>query len=78
LPLAPGPYFWQVSLWEDGTCFDAWDCLPQMIVAIPNFQHARDEWSGVLNIPSQVRVSQLEGVECADTMRCDAHGKLGD
>jgi lipopolysaccharide transport system ATP-binding protein len=62
LPLAPGPYFWQVSLWQDGTCFDAWDCVPQMIVAIPNFQHPRDEWSGVLNIPSQVRVTPLEGV----------------
>ncbi|HZP34554.1 MAG TPA: polysaccharide ABC transporter ATP-binding protein [Candidatus Acidoferrales bacterium] len=72
LPLRPGPYFWQVSLWENGNCFDAWDCLPQMIVATPNFQHPRDEWSGILNIPSQVRVSQLDGVEC--TNRAKAHG----
>jgi ABC-type polysaccharide/polyol phosphate transport system ATPase subunit len=66
LPLRPGPYFWQVSLWEDGERFDAWDCLPEMIVVTPNFQHPRDEWSGVLNIPSQVRITELEEVEYAE------------
>lgn len=65
LPLRPGPYFWQVSLWEDGNCFDAWDCLPQMIVATPNFQHPRDEWSGVLNLPSEARVTDLREIESA-------------
>lgn len=63
LPLRPGPYFWQVSLWEDGNCFDIWDCLPQMIVATPNFQHPRDEWSGLLNIPSEARVTDLREIE---------------
>jgi lipopolysaccharide transport system ATP-binding protein len=59
LPLRPGPYFWRVSLWQDGDCFDAWDCLPEMIVAAPNFQHPRDEWSGVLNVRCEVNVSRL-------------------
>jgi lipopolysaccharide transport system ATP-binding protein len=65
LPLRPGPYFWQVSLWQDHEMFDLWDCLPEMIVATPNFQHARDEWSGVLNVPSEMRLAELSEVECA-------------
>jgi hypothetical protein len=66
LPLRPGPYFWQVSLWQDDEMFDLWDCLPEMIVATPNFQHARDEWSGVLNVPSEMRLAELLEVECSN------------
>jgi len=65
LPLRPGPYFWQVSLWEEGNLLDAWDCLPEMIVATPNLQHARDEWNGVLNLPCKAVVTEGEGVEVA-------------
>jgi ABC-type polysaccharide/polyol phosphate transport system ATPase subunit len=67
LPLRPGPYFWQVSLWQEHELFDLWDCLPEMIVATPNLQHPRDEWSGLLNIPSEVRLTELRGVECAES-----------
>jgi ABC-type polysaccharide/polyol phosphate transport system ATPase subunit len=73
LPLRPGPYFWQVSLWQDGDRFDAWDCLPEMIVATPNFQHPLDAWSGMLNIPTQVRVGELEEVECAEPQGASRH-----
>jgi lipopolysaccharide transport system ATP-binding protein len=66
LPLRPGPYFWQVSLWQEHELFDLWDCLPEMIVATPNLQHPRDEWSGFLNVPSEVRFAQLGAVECAE------------
>jgi lipopolysaccharide transport system ATP-binding protein len=68
LPLRPGPYFWQVSLWQDHDLFDLWDCLPEMIVATPNLQHPRDEWSGVLNIPSEVHLTQLGEIECAESL----------
>ena len=67
LPLRPGPYFWQVSLWQDHELFDLWDCLPEMIVATPNLQHPRDEWTGVLNIPSEVRLSELAEVQYAES-----------
>jgi lipopolysaccharide transport system ATP-binding protein len=67
LPLRPGPYFWQASLWQDGKCLDLWDCLPEMIVATPNVQHPRDEWSGLLNIPSEVRVTALQNVHCPES-----------
>jgi len=65
LPLRPGPYYWQVSLWQDDECLDAWDCLPEMIVAAPNFQHALDEWNGVLNLPCETAITEREGVEVA-------------
>ena len=32
LPLRPGLYHWDVSIWEDGKCFDRWSCAPDMIV----------------------------------------------
>lgn len=66
LPLRPGPYFWQVSLWQEHELFDLWDCLPEMIVATPNLQHPRDEWSGMLNVPSEVRLTELEEVGCSE------------
>jgi ABC-type polysaccharide/polyol phosphate transport system ATPase subunit len=65
LPLRPGPYFWQVSLWEEGKLLDSWDCLPEMIVATPDLQHTRDEWNGVLNLPCEAVVTEGEGVEVA-------------
>jgi lipopolysaccharide transport system ATP-binding protein len=58
LPLRPGPYTWLVSLWEEWVQIDVWDCLPEMIVATKSQQHARDEFNGLLNIPSQFEVCQ--------------------
>jgi lipopolysaccharide transport system ATP-binding protein len=57
LPLRPGPYSWQVSLYEDGQNLDAWDCLPEMIVATESHQHSHDDWNGILNMPSTFAVS---------------------
>jgi homopolymeric O-antigen transport system ATP-binding protein len=65
LPLRPGPYFWRVSLWQDHELLDSWDCLPEMIVATPNFQHALDEWNGVLNLSCETELTQQHGVEIA-------------
>jgi lipopolysaccharide transport system ATP-binding protein len=56
LPLRPGPYSWQVSFYEDGQNLDAWDCLPEMIVATESHQHSHDEWNGILNIPSRFEI----------------------
>jgi lipopolysaccharide transport system ATP-binding protein len=56
LPLRPGPYSWQVSLWVDHKLLDSWDSLPEMIIAAPNQQHARDEWNGIVNLPSKFSV----------------------
>ncbi len=52
LPLRPGTYSWQVSLWEDKNLLEHWDCLPKMIIATEVHQHPQDEWNGVLNVPA--------------------------
>jgi lipopolysaccharide transport system ATP-binding protein len=53
LPLRPGSYQWQVSLWDNGEVLDLWDCVPEMTIATEVNQHFRDEWNGILNLPSE-------------------------
>ena len=53
LPLRPGAYQWQVSLWDDGEMLDQWDCIPEMTIATEIHQHYMDEWNGILNLPSE-------------------------
>jgi hypothetical protein len=60
LPLRPGAYSWQVSLWEDGELLDLWDCLPELNIATPVFQHAKDSWNGILNIPCEFSIQPNE------------------
>ena len=60
LPLRPGPYGWVVSLYEDYEEVDAWECLPEMIVATDPVADPRDEWAGILNIPSEFSISPSE------------------
>jgi homopolymeric O-antigen transport system ATP-binding protein len=57
LPLRPGPYFWQVSLYDEGEEVDNWDCLPEIIVATEIHQHPSDEWNGILNMPASFEVN---------------------
>src|SRR5260370_783750 len=56
LPVRPGPYCWQVSLYDEGEQLDPWDCVPEMIMATEGHQHTDDEWNGVLNIPSRFEI----------------------
>lgn len=63
LPLRPGSYSWQVSLYSDDDRLDIWDAIPEMQIATPNWQHARDEWNGVLNVPSSFSISVKKGQE---------------
>jgi len=56
LPLRPGPYQWQVSLWDNGQMLDMWDCVPDMNIATESNQHPSDQWNGVLNISSRFAV----------------------
>jgi ABC-type polysaccharide/polyol phosphate transport system ATPase subunit len=52
LPLKPGAYQWQVSLWENSEMLDMWDCVPDMNIATEVHQHPMDQWNGVLNLPA--------------------------
>jgi lipopolysaccharide transport system ATP-binding protein len=58
LPLRPGPYFWQVSLYDEGEEVDNWECLPEMIVATEVHQHPSDEWNGILNMPTHFELGR--------------------
>src|SRR5712691_11872163 len=64
LPLRPGPYAWLVSLYDEGAEeVDAWDCVPDMVVATEPVAHKQDEWAGLLNIPSEFSIlSKVESV----------------
>jgi len=53
LPLKQGPYSWLLSLWDDEGQVDLWDGVPEMVVATDSYQHARDEWTGLLNLPAK-------------------------
>jgi lipopolysaccharide transport system ATP-binding protein len=57
LPIKPGSYSWLVSLYEEGEPLDVWEAEPEMLVAAPPVSHPRDEWAGILNIPSELSIS---------------------
>jgi homopolymeric O-antigen transport system ATP-binding protein len=63
LPLRPGAYSWQVSLWDDDGSVDLWDAVPEMIVATKNYQHTRDQWNGVFNLPSTLSINSNQRTE---------------
>jgi lipopolysaccharide transport system ATP-binding protein len=65
LPLRPGAYSWQVSLYEERNQLDTWDCLPDMIVATDGYQHPYDEWNGILNMPSRFEIESERKVSTA-------------
>jgi ABC-type polysaccharide/polyol phosphate transport system ATPase subunit len=57
LPLRPGSYTWRVSLYNDYEPVDDIECTPGMIVASDPVTHPKDEWSGILNLPSVFSIS---------------------
>jgi hypothetical protein len=65
IPIQPGVYFWQVSIYTDDGMIDLWDCLPDLIVSTPPMTHYRDEYAGVLNFPSQFTLRPAPDVEMA-------------
>jgi lipopolysaccharide transport system ATP-binding protein len=56
LPLKPGIYAWMVSFWDRQELIDVADLAPEFHVVTPSFQHQLDEWSGLLNLPSEFTV----------------------
>ena len=60
LPLRPGIYPWHVSLYNEGSLLDEWNCTPELIVATQPLTHPRDEWSGILNMPCEFQLRKGE------------------
>jgi ABC-type polysaccharide/polyol phosphate transport system ATPase subunit len=56
LPLRPGIYYWQISLYSDGRLADFWHCVPEMVIGTEPVTHPLDKFQGVLNLPWQFAV----------------------
>lgn len=65
LPLRPGAYCWQASLWEDKELLEAWEFLPELNIATQVHQHPRDEWNGILNVPCEFAIREGKEVQVA-------------
>jgi lipopolysaccharide transport system ATP-binding protein len=59
VPLRPGIYHWQVSLYEDGRLLDNWYCLPELVIATKPEGHRLDQWNGILNLPCEFKIIYL-------------------
>ncbi len=62
LPLCPGVYSWHVTLYDEGELLDAWQAVPDLLVATEPLTHPRDEWSGILNVPCEFQTQYLGDV----------------
>ena len=60
LPLRPGVYHWQTSLYESGALLDNWYCTPELIIATKPQTDSRDEWNGILNLTCDFEINLLE------------------
>ena len=69
LPLRPGTYQWQVTIWDGDEMLDLWDCVPDMMIATDGLQHYMDEWNGILNVPSQFSVKNETKDDSSDADR---------
>jgi ABC-type polysaccharide/polyol phosphate transport system ATPase subunit len=68
LPLQPGAYSWKVSMIDDHGMFEVWDCVPELALCTKPMTHRRDEFAGLLNLPSEfsIKAAQVEGFNSSD------------
>jgi ABC-type polysaccharide/polyol phosphate transport system ATPase subunit len=60
LPLRPGVYHWEVSIWESGQCLDQWTCVPDMFVGTKPVTHPEEKWQGMLNTPWEFQTEKQD------------------
>jgi ABC-type polysaccharide/polyol phosphate transport system ATPase subunit len=60
LPLRPGVYHWQVSIWDSDQCLDHWTCVPDMIVGTKPVTHPEEQWQGMLNTPWEFQAEKRD------------------
>ena len=60
LPLRPGTYRWQISLWDGANKLDDWFGVPEMIIATSPMSHPADDWTGILNLPCTFDMQELK------------------
>jgi len=52
MPLKPGHYRWQISIWESSKMLDLWDATTELLVATDPVTHWIDHFAGVMSIPA--------------------------
>ena len=60
LPLQPGAYHWQVSIWDGGAMYDVWECMPEMIISTEPHAQLGEEYGGVLRLPWQFQLEKRQ------------------
>ena len=61
LPVKPGAYRWQVSLFDEHKMLDVWDCSPDLLIDTEPCGHPYDKWAGFLNVPNQFSIYDESG-----------------
>ena len=62
LPLRPGPYRWQVSMYDSRRFVNNLDCVPELSIETPPLGHRQDECAGVLNLPYDMDIQPTRPV----------------
>ncbi len=60
LPLRPGPYRWQVSVFDQGQFIEGGDLIPELGIVTPPLGHQLDEYAGMLNLPYSIHIRRLD------------------
>jgi ABC-type polysaccharide/polyol phosphate transport system ATPase subunit len=60
LPLRPGPYRWQVSLFDQGQLLEGADLVPELAIVTPPLGHKKDQYAGLLNVPHTVSIHRMD------------------
>ncbi len=59
IPLRPGSYRWQITLFDGYKVLDEWFAVPEMIIATEPVTPFSNQFAGFLNIPCDFRAHQM-------------------
>jgi homopolymeric O-antigen transport system ATP-binding protein len=62
LPIRPGLYHWETSIWDRDRCLDQWTAIPDMVVGTRPVTHQQERWQGVLNTPWEFETEPVDHV----------------
>ena len=60
LPIKPGAYRWKAGVYDGHQWTDGWWALPEMVVGTKPMTNTGDEFQGILNLPCEMEVRELE------------------
>jgi ABC-type polysaccharide/polyol phosphate transport system ATPase subunit len=64
LPLKPGVYRWRVTMLDEASLLDLWDCSPELIIDTEPLCHPDERWAGLLNIENGFSIYDETGELC--------------